>query len=95
MFLEEKMRTNKAMIGAAFGAALLMAPGAASAGHDKGKDCFQAIADSIKMKMAHLDAKIDAMHAMKHQKHHMVAAPAPAPKKAAPMKKAEAPKPKK
>ena len=88
------MRVSKAMFGAALGAALLMAPGAASAGHDKGKDCFQAVADAIKMKMAHLDAKIDAMHAMKMSKHH-AAAPAPAPKKAAPVKKAEAPKPKK
>jgi outer membrane murein-binding lipoprotein Lpp len=95
MSLEEKMRTNKVMIGAALGAALLMAPGTASAGFKAHTDCFQPIADAIKAKMAHLDAKIDQMHAMKHQKHHAVAAPAPAPKKAAPMKKAEAPKPKK
>ena len=75
------MRTVKAMAAAsALVAATLIAPATASAGHMKGHDCFQAMADHIKAKMARLDAKIDAMHAWKMSKHkaHAVAAPAPA-----------------
>lgn len=73
----------------ALGALVIMAP-AANAGHMKG-DCFQAMADAIKGKMAHLDAKIDAMHAWKMSKHAAAPAPAAAPKKAAPKKVAAKP----
>lgn len=86
------MRKIKATV-LALGAIVVMAP-AANAGHMHHKakvDCFQAMADGIKAKMAHLDAKIDRMHKWKMSKYahktKVVVAKA-APKKAAhkPMK---------
>lgn len=82
------MRKIKATV-LAVGVLVVMAP-AANAGHMKA-DCFQAIADSIKAKMAHLDAKIDAMHAWKMSKHTAHVAVAAAPAKAAPKKAAAKP----
>lgn len=83
------MRKIKATV-LALGALVMMAP-AANAGHMAKADCFQAIADGIKAKFAHLDKKIDAMHAWKMSKHKAhAAAPAPAKAKPAPKKVAAA-----
>ncbi|MEQ1650219.1 MAG: hypothetical protein ABL898_16690 [Hyphomicrobiaceae bacterium] len=81
------MRTTNTLIGAAFGAALLLAPSMASAGHVRDVDCFQRVADMIKAKMAHIDATIDRIHAAKMSRvHHVAAAPAPKKPAHAPMK---------